>query len=470
MDPVDTISYREFAQLVRRFPRTAVLSACAAISADQIAFPDDEKKLFQFPPFAVAGIARAAALYGNDHRSNPGIDAITVQRLCRALVNVHDHFIDDAQLEEFYCRMANEQAVLQGALFNDVARTQALLVDAAADYQSALITDAFWQSALGCTTQELFAVALMLHTCAISNGGRFDPKWLDRPFFEPIYRTIPKSTLIGVYDKQFCATPIQLRDLASIDQPKGNLERYAFNPLRARPIVHCGTGPHVAPVAQFLMLRAGPGVLYYDAIKKGGREFAAELGHVFQHYVGKQLRLTPGRVHDEVVFAGKSGQERSIDFIVELPEAVVLVECKAIPMGADARRGQPQMHEDIAKTAGKAASQIDATAARIIGNHLNFRFVPRDRPIVGLIVTLDPYYAIGIRKPQVDTWLASIRDLEQLVTVTAPSIGSLLLRRTPGTDVPSVSTLLKEVNLGRNTLLDEAWSKLPFNQGDFPKT
>ena len=463
MDRSDTISYRDFAQQVRQFPRTQILSACALVSSHQIAAPDNQEKQFAIPPFAIAGVARAAAIWGNDDRLDQRIEEITIRRLCKAFIDVHDPFIDDMRLEEFFCRMANEQLALQGALFNDVARTQALLVDAAAEYGSTLITKSYWQSVLGCTTHELFAVALMLHASAIANRGRFDPTWLEQPNFAPIYKTIPKCTILDVFHKQFSATPKVLRELASIDQPQGNLERYAFNPLRTRPIVDCGNGPHVAPVAQFLMLRAGPGVLYYDAIKAGGRAFASELGHVFQFYVGKQLRLTPGKVHDEVVFDGQSGEERSVDFIVELPEAVLLVECKAIPMRADGRRGQPQMQDDIAKAPGKAADQIDTTVALIHSNHPDFAFVPRDRPLVGLIVTLDPYYVWSIRRPKVDSWLASIRDLEQLATITSSTIGSFLLNRPKGIGVPMVSTNLASAKLGRNTILDRAWAQLPFN-------
>ena len=469
MDRSDTISYREFAQQVRRFPRTQLLSACALVSSHQIAAPNNQEKEFAIPPFAVAGVARAAAIWANDNRPDQRIEEITIRRLCKAFIDVHDPFIDDMQLEAFFCRMANEQLTLQGALFNDVARTQALLVDAAAEYGSTLITESFWRSVIGCTTHELFAVALMLHASAIANRGRFDPTWLEQPNFDPIHKIIPKSTILDVFRKQFSATPKVLRELASIDQPQGNLERYAFNPLRTRPIVDCGNGPHVAPVAQLLMLRAGPGVLYYDAIKEGGRQFTSELGHVFQFYVGKQLRLTQGKVYDEVVFDGQSGQQRSVDFIVELPEAVLLVECKAIPMRADGRRGQSQMHDDIAKTPGKAADQIDATVALIHSNHPAFAFVPRDRPLVGIIVTLDPYYVMSVRKPLVDTWLASIRDLEQLVTITSSSFGSFLLKRPTGIHVPMVSTNLRDAKLGRNVILDDAWVKLPFNPNNFPE-
>src|SRR5690606_39145462 len=145
----------------------------------------------------------------------------------------------------FFCRMANEQLPLQGALFNDVARTNSLLVETASELGSAVVNEAFWRAALGCSTQEMFAVSLMLHASAIANQGSFDPGWLSQPNFEPIFQVIPKEVLLKVYEQHFCATPEELRALAGLDSPNGNLGRYGFNPLRVRPATRVPKGPHM---------------------------------------------------------------------------------------------------------------------------------------------------------------------------------------------------------------------------------
>src|SRR5690606_21741807 len=137
------------------------------------------------------------------------------------------------------------------------------------------------------------------------------------------------------------------------------------------------------------------------------------------------------------------------------------------PMRADGRRGQPQMESDVERTLGKAASQIETTARLIAEQHRAFAFVPRDRPMLGMIVTLDSYYVIEHPIPNISTWLASSRDLEQLVTMQDPTIGQFLLSHHNGHHAALLGAELHNAKLGRNSILDHAWNRLPFNPESF---
>jgi hypothetical protein len=416
-----------------------------------------------FPQSSLAGIARATICYGNEYRSRSFRD-IDLRNLCSAFINISDPFLEDRDVGRFLVRTAHEQFQLQGGLYNDVARTQALLVEAAASSGSLVITPEFWRDLLGCSTQDLFACALVLHTGASKHQGEFNPSWLGQSNFVPVFHHVSRPTIEAAFSQHFCANVSRHRSFMNVDLPSGDLERYALNPLRIAPFVTQQDLLPLAPVLPLIWCRATPQSLYFTASHKHGATFTDALGPVFEHYVGQQLELTGGVVLPEIEYGPPKARKKSTDFMVVLPKAVILVEAKATPTTADGRRAGPQLESNIDRAPGKAIQQIGETARLIRERHPSFTGIPADRPIVGLVVTMEPYYLLSLPSPDVPTWLASASDLEHLVSTTSMPIDDALLRHPRDGSAKAVHAELLHLEPGRNEILDRAWHQLPFGQ------
>jgi hypothetical protein len=109
------------------------------------------------------------------------------------------------------------------------------------------------------------------------------------------------------------------------------------------------------------------------------------MGHLFEAYVGRNLRLLPDTdLHPEVIYAdGPKGRNmlKSVDWIVEFPDLVLLVEVKAT-MPTEAVRlgdldGAPKAWDKV----GKACCQIDAVAGYLRDGHPAYAHIrPAGRP------------------------------------------------------------------------------------------
>jgi hypothetical protein len=80
------------------------------------------------------------------------------------------------------------------------------------------------------------------------------------------------------------------------------------------------------------------------------------------------------------------------DWIVVTDEVVVLVEVKCARPTLDYRMGGAGGSADAKDKLGKAVDQLEKTAQRIAEHHPAFAHIPADRPVRGLIVTLEPFY------------------------------------------------------------------------------
>lgn len=391
--------------------------------------------------------------------------------MCGALVAVRDPFLDDNKVGAFSVRMGWEQMPLQARPFRDLARTKALLVDAANESGQDFITPAYWKALLGCSVEEFVDLSLFLYTGALRNGGVFKTSWLAQPNFEAIYEHLPREVIEQVSRSHFVMARDRFQAVAAAHaQEDWRLKRYEFNPLFVGPFVELPGKDPIAPVLYLILARAMPRSLYYTAVAESGNTFTAALGVAFEYYVGKQLALCkPEALIPEIVY--DRDKKKSVDYIMVMPGLIVLVEVKATLLSEGARMGMHRLEADFDRAPGKAVRQIERTAKLIGVGHPAFKDIPRDRPRVGLIVTMEPYHlcANDLVFPNhahtVPTWLCSARDLEHLVELQEPTCGELLLDTGSRQDKSSWSLTVKLSKLpaGRNQILQKAWETYGFS-------
>jgi hypothetical protein len=248
------------------------------------------------------------------------------------------------------------------------------------------------------------------------------------------------------------------------------LRRYTSSPLRARPLL-TGFGPgYLCPVPYLALAKATPWGVYFTGLSRYGEGFARDLGHLFEQYIGRQLRLLPGaRVLGEFTYGPKNDRRKTVDWIVILPEVVLLVEVKSAIPTEPVRLGTPEATRAVLAKLGKAFRQIDVTAQLITDREAVLAAVPDGRPVLGLAVTLEPFHIANagfdpFPATRTPVTVADSAEIENLATITGISPGRLLLDRAADevASTWSLDTAFEGRTRDRNPVLDEAWNSYPW--------
>ena len=460
---------------MRRFPRDLLLKGIALQMArethnrtsssstpeEALLSPVREGYLFQ-----IAGIC---VTYCNNHRSTPVDD--------QAIANLGNDFhamrppefddpLSDSTWQKIWSRISYLQMPFQLSQPEPLARSLCLFGDDPR-FGPPLFDDGWWSEKLGVTLSQFLKIALIVHEIARASGGSFPRQALLAEEFELVFDPVSPSRVLQVVDA-WLARPID--DLVRLGRKnmKAVDDLWSFNPLYERPIVILEDGMYVTPSPRALVQRLAPQGLYFivrdaldaDANPKEFQRFTSELGVRFQQYVGRQLGLLEhATVHPEISYA--SGQ-KSVDYIVETPEVLVLVEVKSVSPSADTRYGVFPEGGDIDQKLNKACRQISRTAELIREGHPDLP-PSNGRSLHGLVVTREEYFNLPISaitnviKPaSVPTTVVSSQKLDHVLAALSKesACGSLLLQAlAPNTD--TIKTDLNPLPTDTNPLLRE---------------
>ena len=164
--------------------------------------------------------------------------------------------------------------------------------------------------------------------------------------------------------------------------------------------------------------------MYYLGIKRWGQAFVCDMGELLEDYIGRQLASMPGvEVHPEVTYNERRNVISSVDWIVVFDDLVLLVEAKATRTPAAARAADITAQGTYEATLGKAFKQVNRTYRALQARVPAFNHIPVDRPMLGLVATLDPWYMANsmarefLPAPEIPTMVASAREVEHLVAI-----------------------------------------------------
>lgn len=471
------VSDHEYVQRVRRHRPSALLPVVAAASARWKDSSYWNSPYMKYTPWALAETARVSLAYGNEHRGDGSCTEEDLLRILAAYSQLTDMMIRDNGTYEavsgFMLRMSGQQLTYQGATYNALARTAALFEQTQVKGPLRCMTAGWANELLGCSLSDYVGVTMLLQVAAYQNAGRFDPAWLDQPQFREICAVIPAETIRRVVETHFV-----------VDQPAfkaanerrisrdPHLRRFEYNPLRGQPFLR-GFGPgYLAPNSHLIAPKGSPLGLFYMGVARYGNAFAEDLGHLFEQYVGRNLRQIPNAtVHAEVLY--NRDNRRSVDWIVAMDDLTLLVEVKSTRPTQPMRLGVLERTSAVQKQLTHAYEQIDTTAALIKEGHPDFSHIPRKRPLQGLVVTLEAFHTANAnfqrdQHPDTDTFVTvcSAEEIEHLVTVEDRPVDQLLLERQGDVhqSTYSLSQMLVGRQLGRNQVLDAGWQSYPWNR------
>ena len=377
---------------------------------------------------------------------------------------------DDApSVSDLVTPLVHEQFGYGESEFEELSRVWALFGD------PTLGTPIPWDEVFGIGLGEVARAALVLHAWVAHNGGFIDFALFEAPHMQVVFERVAPRAELEQFIRHFTTTVDGARELHDAVPPAAaHRQRFAFNPFVAWPLIDLRGGGVWAPQSLLVPRAIFPTNLYYVGMKQWGLPFAENLGARVEQYVGQQLQLLAGdHVQGEICYAQG---DKSVDWIWVTERAVVLVECKSARMTLGAKAADSSLGAVVARSLGKAGEQIDRTAALIQDRHVAFAHIPADRPVIGLIVTAEPFYlgnagilpgydAQGATPAQV----VSLRELERFVCLDELEAVELLrsVLADPEKQKWSLASVMKEFrDVGKNPILEQAWSHYAFSDED----
>ena len=381
----------------------------AAIAAAAARYHEQEQWLNspfrKYTPWALADAARVCLAYGTEYNRTEASEQDLLQIL-NAYSRFEDPVVRDHDGRAFLLRMAGQQMTWQASEPQALARTAAIFTQPPLLKPAKYLRPGWESEVLGCTLQEYVGTAQLVWVSAVKCAGRFDLALFDTPDGKLIARHLSRDTVTRVLDTHFATSTAQFR-----------------------------------------------------------AENKTAEGRAGRDNVGRQLRLLPGaQVLPEITYGPKSARSKTVDWIVVLPEVVLLVEVKSAIPTEPVRLGTPDAAGAIVGKLGKAIDQIDITAQLIADRDPALADVPADRPVLGLAVTLEPFHIANafslLPAGRTPVTVADAAEIEVLVTITDTPPGRLLLERAAD-DVRftwSLDTALFGHEHSLNPILDEAWN------------
>ncbi|MEY2227921.1 hypothetical protein [Streptomyces sp. BF23-19] len=474
------VSDREYLQRVRRHPPSSLLRLIARVSSQmptKIDWPTNPN----YRPWALADAAMVSLVRSNEHRRRPASDEDLVEILAQylALDDPIRHLPVGERLEGYLLRVAGQQFTWQEDDFSELARSLALLIHTEPTKQLEVLTDGWEQDLLGCSLSDYVGLGQLLYTAAINRQGRFDWAWLPEHELTAFGGLNSHAVISAVIERHFATGAQEERALAAAAGSSDPLlRRYTPNRLRSRPLVRGYGCDYLIPVTPAVLGKVSPMGLYYTARDHYQDDevflaFTRDLGELFEQYVGRNLGLLPdSTVYPEIVY-GKENR-KSVDWIVVLPDLVLLVEAKAARPTTSLRLGpQDKFSDELNLKVGKAVGkQIPNTVKCIRDRTPEFAHIPHDLPMFGIVVTMEPYHWVNapefrsVLPPDSDgvsTVIASAGELEDAVVSTGPSLREAILGQID--QAPPGGWSLRALTSGRtviNPILDAAWSAFPW--------
>lgn len=462
-------SYSEFRQRIRRHRPSDLLPAIARISSSY-SHPDDFLANRQFVPWALACAAKESLSSGTEFRP-PGATDRDVSEICAMFGSLRDPTLAAGEdpLRRVFVRMLYEQFPYQQSMYEEIARTYALF--STPEQGLKVIGPGVWETLLGCSLVDFIGAAFLLAVGAQNNQGYFDSSWLSQDNFKLVLEEVNEAAIIATLTKHYATTEEEFKaDCVQHASRSNEWRRYDFNPLKAKPFVLMPDGRYLAPVVNLVSQKISPETLFYAGIERFGKDFADDVGILLQEYVGGHLDLIPATLIREIEY--NRGQARSVDWIVVFDDLVLLIEVKATRLTQEARMGRERLDLDIQRAVGKAFDQINRTETLLREDHPDFKSVPTDRPRLGLVVTLEPYWMANspfvreiLPDTLVPTMACSVRELEHFVALSLGGRGAAVLRDVLMDEEKrtwALGNALPPRRDERNPLLDAAWDRLPW--------
>ncbi|WP_024820621.1 hypothetical protein [Arthrobacter sp. 31Y] len=358
---------KDFRGQIRTVDRDSLLIQCAAASAAITPNDDRENSLNRLGlnPWNIADVARTSLAWGSFHR--PQADDKALLRLCN--VNVH---LTDQELHsnpdrtdafaKTLTRMYFEQFPGQRDIFSALSRTILLfgtMSEHPEGFSAEKMTAGWFEEVTnGLTLDEYVESVFVISIGAHSNNGKLSLDWLTGDAFQGLGEVLSLSALHQTFNEQLVTTVAEFKRVNRKfqDHATSAEKKFAFNPLANRPFIEGIADVPIAPWCEAIIAKSFSPAIYFIGVQAFVDGFSRDLGHVFQHYVGRHLELISGDCSPkaELPYQFKKNRIDSCDWFLDLPGMLVLIECKARQPIEALRVGKNTWLDSVTGSVGKA--------------------------------------------------------------------------------------------------------------------
>lgn len=435
----------DYVHAVTRFNSTSVLATCTYLGTETARYRGD---IWRTPfgyvsQWALSDVARVAMTFGNPHRRG----VATVEDVARLCGKYNDMALDPEQGEvETIERMLGLQASMQADLYSTITRALGVLSQSQEGLTE--VVPGWDVDLLGFKLDELTATGYLALAALLAKQAPVSRLEIEAACG---WCSMPHTAFAAVMEEHLVRTPAEHKNADRWQSP-GSLRRFQPSPLYSRPIVSdrdLYAAPAPILIAQKVSLRG----LMYVADERWGsrrrRQFAADLGVIFERYAGSQLRLLgPDRMEPEQVY---DGNKKTVDWVLEFEDMVLVVEVKLFPANQTIRMGGPDAAEVLNTKLSEALSQIGKSSELMDTRSDILPELSRSKRRVGMIVTLDgqPTTAVNfpsrpLPNPGIHWQLVSAEDLELLASLPPDRARSALLRSYSSPTAPHLKKAVSE--------------------------
>lgn len=480
--PLNTTTYQDFLATVRAYDRDALLRALARASSEWDGSTHNSKgEIHPFLPWNVEGAAAVVISRGTRGKKTPTLE--DVAWVCYLFSNLeHPGAPGEADFAlQLLARFLYQQMPYQRLSLKEWARTVALFAETEfkLHHHPKVMQPGWDQELLKGSIRDFVSIGFCL-LAALSNGSFYPFIWgsgikdvVDLLGGQDAFDAVVEHNFLTDIDEFKRQRRAAVDDLVGSPAEKWKREPFAYNPLRARPLV-AGVveAVWVAPCVPAVELRTSSLGVIYSGLARWQTDFTTDVGHLFEEYVGRHLALIPGGVvSPEISYRVGRAIKLSVDWLVVLPDAVLLIECKSMIPSRAIREGL----EDLADAHNRlsvAIGQVNRTAQAVVDRLPEFQLIPNDRPMIGLIVTLGTFdlandFEIRSRLTDADipTAIMGIEAMEDFVTLkqadlaaVAQDVDASLIE---GTNILDPKEWLAEAAFSPNPILETAFASVP---------
>jgi len=426
--PIPKVTFSEFRKQVRRYRPSDLLPALARLATDGGFNPHGGLDTQGIQPWSIALVARESILWSNEYR-RAEVTGDSLRKLFNACSNIYDRAqkreeTDPDFILNLFTRISHLQFPYQQPYFAEVARTHAMLSDGLGEVPLEILDKQSWMQILGDPLPQVVGATHFIAIGAYKNNGWFDLEWLLRTDLDPIFEKWPRSVIEKRMVTLSATIPEFKAEYDSAPIPPVGYEEYAYNPLVKTPFIRMSETSFLAPQPKLIIPTITPSGLYHAGQKEFGSSFTNDLGVLTEHYVGKQLRSIDSDIvlHGEITYRQQKQEMKSIDWFLELPTVLVLIEVKSSRLTNLQQAAFGDHKTRIDKVLGKAMRQLRRTSKALEERRPEFAHISNTKPRVGIIVTAEPFHTANsswmrelIGSAPFPTLTVSLRELENLV-------------------------------------------------------
>ena len=464
-------SPEQLRQRVRAYPRDDLLRGIARVAALETRQRYDlenrqDEKFSVIREGHMVHLAGLCVTHCNNYRASLVNDA-AIENLIDKLYHVwHPELegdLTDEVWQKILSRIAFQQMPYQISPWEPLARAICLFGNDR-QFGEPVFEDGRWETILGVELEDLLRIGFIMYGAATI--APCTPRALLEDDTHSAWPDIGAERALQVVDTWLARSVNEHQKLGREENYDPN-DLWRYNPFYEWPIATIDA-TYVTPSPQGVLQRLGPQGLYFigrdavdaDVAPKQFQEFTRRLGERFQQYVGVQLRyLQHVRIHPEIVY---DDDQRSVDYIIETPELLILVEVKSVAPNIDTRSGIFPDRGDVKRNLEYACNQISRSSTLIQKGHEAFPSL-NGRQMRGLVVTREQYFNLAmplfenlVQPATIPTTIVSSHQLETAIPVLScdEKCGQTLLDAM-SPDISPLAFSFGSLPNGKNTLLHE---------------